>query len=792
MNKSVVVAAILSVCCLSAVAGWAQTPPASAPAPDVGGPDAVWRNASKTPDERARDLLPRLTLQEKVALLHADGTFTSPGLPRFGIGKMWMSDGPQGVREEIQPSGWNPAGWDNDFATALPAGVSLAATWDPELGKAFGNVIGEEAAMRKKNIMLCPGMNIMRTPLNGRNSEYLGEDPYLAGRMAVGFVTGLQQNGVAACAKHYALNNQETNRGSVNVKVDERTMREIYLPAFKAAVTEGHAWAVMSAYNRVNGQYCSENDFLLNQVLKKDWGFQGLVMTDWGGTHSTVNAINNGLDLEMGSNVTGNHNNDYLGAPLLRELAAAEPRVAMSRVDDAVLRNLRVMIATGLANPPQQLTAEDQTQMALMSPAHLATARSVVEAGCVLLKNEGGVLPVDAGKVKTIAVIGDIAQSLFAKNGDSAGIKTKNEVSILAGIQKRAGAGIKVNFVQGYAAPAAGRGGFGGRGPGGPAASAPTSAAGAANPLIDAAVAAAKEADVVIVAAGLYRAQDQEGRDRPNMDLPAAQNDLIKAVAKANPKTVVVMTGGSPSVVSPWVNDVGGLVMYWYGGTEGGNGLARVLFGDVNPSGHLPCSWPKQLADSPAHNPNSPNVYPGPGGAGGFGRGAPPAAAGPTADGEDYAEGLLVGYRWFDAKKIEPQFSFGYGLSYTTFAYSDLAAVEFSASAGSAYLLHLVVSNTGRREGATVAQAYVSQNNPVVQRPPKELKTFSKITLKPGEKANVTLRMPPAALTHYDSDKHAWIAEPGDYTVFVGDSSGHAPLTTTIRLAESIIIKEGQ
>jgi beta-glucosidase len=758
---------------------FAQTEPAAAPLPDPGGPDAKWRNSALTPDQRARDLLSRLTLQEKISLLHADGTFTTPGLPRFNIPKLWMSDGPNGVREEIQPTGWNPANRSDDFATAMPASVGLAATFDPELATAYGNVIGQEARIRAKNIMLCPGMNIMRTPLNGRNSEYFGEDPFLAGRLAVGFIRGVQQNGVAACAKHYALNNQEANRNSVNVKVDERTMREIYLPAFKAAVTEASVLTIMTAYNRVNGQYCSENDFLLNLVLKGDWKFSGMVMTDWGGCHSTVAAARNGLDLEMGSNVTGNHANDFLATRLQQAIGDGENQVPMSRIDDMALRNLRVMAATGLLDPPKQLTSQQKETMALLSPAHLQTAREIAEASCVLLKNSDKLLPLDKTKLKSIAVIGDVAQASFAQDGMSAAIKTRNEVTVLQGIRNYVADRVSVNFAPGYDRPA-GRGRRGGAAPGAPNSSRTSDA-----------VEAAKKADVAVVVAGLYRAQDQEGADRPSFDLPAGQSDLIQAVCAANPRTVVILTGGSPSQVDPWLAKCGALVMYWYGGTEGGNALARVLFGEVNPSGHLPCSWPKQLADSPAHNPNDPAVFPGVGGRGGGRGGAMSPDSGPQ---ETYSEGLLVGYRWFDTKNMEPQFPFGFGLSYTTFKVESLSLEQVNDSRPAAALPLLVVYevlNTGARAGAAVTQVYVEPANPSVQRPRRELKGFRKVKLGPGESLKDSITLDASAFAYYSPEKHAWIAEAGDYTILAGDSSRNLPLKSKFTLRETITLKEG-
>jgi beta-glucosidase len=766
---------VYAVLATLAVAGVAVAqnaePPAAGAGGTGGGGAAPWRNTSLPVDVRARDLLRQLTLEEKISLVHADQTFSTPGLPRFNIGRLWTSDGPQGVREEINPYGWNAAGRTDDFATALPANIGLAATFDADLGRAYGNVIGEEALARGKHIMLCPGMNIMRTPLNGRNSEYLGEDPFLAGRMAVGFIQGLQANGVAACAKHYALNDQETNRSSVNVTVDERTMREIYLPAFKASVVEGKAWTVMTGYNRVNGSYCAENEFLLRQVLKGDWDFQGIAMSDWGGTHSTVASAKNGLDLEMGTNVNAGrggpdpHDRDFFAAPLLAAVKSGD--VPMTVLDDMALRNLRVMAAVGL------LDHEPQRPMkpGLMAPEHLEVARRVAEAACVLLKNEGGVLPLEAGRVKSIAVIGDNATAKFASFGDSARIKTKYEVTPLEGLQQRAGDGIKVTYAQGYART--------GRG-------APATAPAAAADLVGQAVAAAKEADVAIVIAGLYRPQDQEGADRPNMNLPPGQAELIQAVVAANPRTIVVLNGGSPSVVEPWIGGAAGLVMYWYGGTEGGHALARVLFGDVNPSGKLPCTWPKQLADSPAHAAGTSQSYPG---TGMSGRGPLTPESGPQ---QTYGEGIFVGYRWFDEKKIEPQFPFGFGLSYTTFSFEDLTVEPAEADSGALTNVRVTVANTGSREGATVVQLYVGQNAPKLPRPPRELKGFAKVTLKPGERRMVRIPVDAGSFAYWDGGRKAWVADAGEYTVFVGDSSRNLPLNVKYTLGGERVVREGK
>ena len=738
---------------LASVAGTAP-----AELPPVGDAKVLWRDTAQSVDARARDLLPRLTFEEKISLLHADSQFGTAPLVRFNVARRWMSDGPQGVREEINLTNWNPAGRTDDFATAMPANIGLAASFDLELAKTFGDVIGEEALARGKNIMLGPGLNIMRTPLNGRNCEYFGEDPYLASRMAVAFIDAVQSHGVAACAKHYMANNQETQRNSINVEMDERALHEIYLPAFKAAVTEAHVWSIMTAYNRFRGDYCSESDLLLNQILKKDWGFQGLVMSDWGGVHSTVKAAMNGLDLEMGSPQPFNKN--FLADPLVE--AVNEGLVPKERIDEMAPASLRVLVATGMFDPPK---GQDRCAGLLMSPAHIEAARKIEESACVLLKNENNALPLDVSKIKTIAVIGQNANTKFAHDGNSAAIKTAYEVTPLEGITKRAGADIKVNYVPGYTA---GRGGPGRRGRATTAASAPATR----NTQIDEAVAAAKNADVAIVVAGLYRGQDQEGADRRDMNLPPGQSELIQAVVAANPRTIVVLNGGGPLTLDPWLPKAAGVLFYWYGGTEGGNALANILFGDVNPSGHLPCSYPKQLSDSPAHSADA-TVYPGVNGQ------------------ENYQEGILVGYRWFDTKNIEPLFPFGYGLSYTTFKVSDLAVAPQpigTAADAPQVTISATVTNTGGREEAEVVQLYIQDMHSSLPRPVKELKGFKKVNLKPGEKATVQIPLKLADFAYYDPDKKGWFAEAGDFTIHVGTSSRDLPLQATYRLAESKLL----
>jgi beta-glucosidase len=757
--KSSLVTLLLALATASAVraAPPAQSPgqpPAdlAAPAPDA----HVYADPAQPLEARAQAILRQLTLEEKISLLHGDGTFTTAALPRFGIPQRWMSDGPQGVREEIMPTSWQNAGHTDDFATAMPAGIALAATFDESMATAMGTVIGEEAIARGKRIMLGPGVNIFRTPLNGRNAEYYGEDPWLASRMAVASIKALQGAGgggrVVACVKHFALNNQEFQRNSIDVEVDDRPLHEIYLPAFKAAVTEAHAWAVMAAYNRFRGDYCSENDLLLNQILKQEWGFQGLVMSDWGGVHSTVKAATSGLDLEMGS--SGPYDQWFFAAPLLKAVQANQ--VPLETIDAMALRNLRVMIASGMlearggpAVPP------------LMAPAHIEAERAIAEAGIVLLKNDRALLPLQG--IHSIAVIGDIANTKMAHDGNSAAIKTAYEITPLEGIQKRAGQAITVTYARGYLPP----GPNGGRARGRGAATAPQPASSAAATQADEAVAAAKNADVAIVLAGLYRRFDQEGADRRDIKLPAGQSELIQRVLAANPHTIVILTGGGPCEMDPWLASTPAVLQYWYGGTEGGNALARILFGDVNPSGHLPCTFPRQLADSSAHT-FGPESYPGQNGR------------------QHYEEGLLVGYRWFDAKKTEPLFPFGFGLSYTSFSLSGGGLRE------RAHLRQVdcTLANTGRRAGAQVVQCYVEPVHAGVPRPVRELKGFHKITLPPGESRQVQFDLPDEAFAYYDPATKAWIAEAGDYVIRIGASSRDLPLQIPCHLAQTITIPD--
>jgi beta-glucosidase len=687
-------------------------------------------------ETRVEDLLGRLTVEEKIQLCHADSKFTSAAIPRLGIPRRWLSDGPHGVREDVGPDTWDVAGRTDDFATALPAAIALAATWNPELAYEAGQVISQEARKRGKDIMLGPGVNILRTPLCGRNFEYYGEDPFLAGRIAVGYIKGVQSQGVASCVKHFAANNQETDRGSINVEMNERALREIYLPAFKAAVQEAKVWTVMGAYNKFRGTHCCESDYLLNQILKMEWGFQGLVVSDWAGVHSTRGAVLGGLDLEMGTDKT--YDDFYLAKAFRAGVKSGEYPQAV--LDDKVRRNLRVMIGTGVL--------DSRPEGSLNTKAHQDTARRVAEEGMVLLKNEKNFLPLNASKIKSVAVIGSNATQLQTYGGDSSRVKAFYEISPLAGILNRIGTNVNVTYSEGYRQ-------------GGDAA------------LAERAVAAAKAADVVIYVGGINHdlGYDSEGGDKKGLEMPYGQVELLQKLVKANPRIVAVLVGGSPMEMEAWLARVPAVLLSWYSGMEGGNAIARVLFGDVNPSGKLPATFPKRLADSPAHT---------------FGAKGFPGENGTTV----YAEGVFVGYRWFDTKNIEPLFAFGHGLSYTTFQYSNLKLVRGPDANGPITTVEFEITNTGKRAGAEVAQIYVQDVQASVARPLKELKGFRKVLLQPGETKKVSVPLDRSAFGFYDEKQGAWVAEAGEFKILAGASVRDIRASGSFNLEQGITWKD--
>jgi beta-glucosidase len=707
-------------------------------------------------EARVNDLLSHLTLEEKISLVHANSNFTTAGVPRLGIPELIMDDGPLGVREEVD-NHFHALGHVDDFATAMPGALGLAATWDTNMARAFGTVIGQEAVQRGKDIMLGPAVNIQRTPLCGRNFEYMGEDPFLTSRMAVNYIEGEQAQGVSSCIKHFAANSQEFDRRAINESIDERTLREIYLPAFRAAVTEAGVLCLMSAYNQINGQYCSENSHLLKDILKDDWGFKGLVMSDWGAVHHTDLAALNGLDLEMGTGTP--YESNYLAAPFLKGLQTGQYPVSV--LDEMVRRHLYVMFKLNLIyDPSRPPAAKPEPTTPLSTKAHQQIAQQIAEEAFVLLKNEN-FLPLDVAHIPTLAIIGGNATARFCHSGGSANIKAPFEVTALEGISNYVGGRARIIYAEGYYPPD--NWGAPGFKPDGNRATAADS-----RKLADQAIAVAKSADVVIYVGGLNRriGFDCEGGDRKSIELPAGQDKLLTRIVRANPRTAVVLIGGGAVEMDrSWLSRVPALLYAWYPGIEGGNALARVLFGDVNPSGKLPCTFPKRLADTPAA---ALDAYPGEKGT------------------VVYREGLLVGYRWYDTKDIDPLFPFGYGLSYTHFAYTNLNLVQTSGATGLPLTVGFEIANTGNRAGAEVAEIYVQPVHPGVFRPVKELKGFVKVFLQPGEKQPVAVTLDENAFAYYDVGTRSWVAEKGEYKILVGRSSRDIPLTGDFHLEQTI------
>lgn len=706
----------------------------------------VYLDESKPIEERVEDALPRLTLKEKIALVHAQSKFSSAGVPRLGIPEFWMTDGPHGVRPEVLWDEWDQAGWTNDSCVAFPALTCLAATWNPEMSLLYGQSIGEEARYRNKTVLLGPGVNIYRTPLNGRNFEYMGEDPYLSAHMVVPYIQGVQQNGVAACVKHFALNNHEVNRHTTNVIVDDRALYEIYLPAFKAAVQEGKAWAIMGSYNLYKGQHCCHNQYLLNDILKGEWGFDGVVISDWGGAHDTDQAITNGLDMEFGSWTNGLSNgasnaydNYYLAMPYLQRIQ--EGKVGTKELDDKVRRILRLAFRTTMNT--------SRPWGAILSPEHYEAARRIGEEGIVLLQNEGGLLPINLDKAKKIAVIGENAIKMMTVGGGSSSLKVQREISPLDGIRQRVGNQVEVVYARGYVGDASGE--YNGVVTGQNLKDDRTP-----DELIAEAVKVAADADYVIFIGGLNKSanQDCEDTDRAGLGLPYGQDDVIQALAKVNRNLIVVNISGN-AVAMPWVKEVPAIVQDWYLGSEAGSALAAVLVGDVNPSGKLPFTFPVKLEDNAA-----------------YALGEYTGVRSDTVINIKYNESIFVGYRWADKqKKSKPLFAFGHGLSYTTFEYGKPVADAKTMSADGKLTVKVTVKNTGSREGQEVVQLYIADKKSSLPRPLKELKGFKKIKLTPGESKEVSFVIDKEALSFFDDTKHAWIAEPGKFEAIIAASA---------------------
>ena len=740
----VIVAAILFTIHSSLFTAVAQTP--------------AYLDESKPLEQRIDDALRRMTLDEKIAVIHAQSKFSSPGVKRLGFPDLWTDDGPHGVRPDVLWDEWEQAGQTNDSCVAFPALTCLAATWNPDLARLYGESLGEEALYRNKSVMLGPGVNIFRTPLNGRNFEYMGEDPWLASRMVVPYVQGLQSKGVAACVKHYALNNDEEYRHQVNVIVSDRALHEIYLPAFKAAVQEGGAWAIMGAYNLYKNQHNCHNDIMLNKILKQDWGFDGVVISDWGGCHDTDEAVRNGLDLEFGTWTDGltmgktNAYDAYYLAAAYKQ-AIQQGKYTTKELDDKVRRVLRLFYRTTMKrNKPVGF---------LCSESHYDAALKIAQEGIVLLKNDmvkkdkAPLLPLNLQKMQRILVVGENAIKMMTVGGGSSSLKAQKEILPLDALQARV-AGLEYargyvgDTVQSYNGVTVGRSLYETR----------TQAE-----LTAEAVEKAREADVVIFIGGLNKSdhQDCEGHDRLSYDLPYAQNEVIEAILKVNPRLVYVNISGNPASL-PWIAKVPAIVQAWFIGSEAGEAIASVLTGETNPSGKLPFTWYASLDQCGAH---ATGAYPG------------TWRADHKIIDEEYKEGLFVGYRWTDKLsnsklsngKINPLFPFGHGLSYTTFKLGKVSANTQELTPNTQITFTLPVTNTGAVAGAETIQLYISDLEASVERPVKELKAFRKIFLQPGETKQVSLTIDRSALSFYNDQTGQWTAEPGEFKALIGTSS---------------------
>ncbi|MCW8850160.1 MAG: glycoside hydrolase family 3 C-terminal domain-containing protein [Melioribacteraceae bacterium] len=701
-------------------------------------------------NQKVENILTNLTLDEKLSMLHGNSKFTIAGVERLGIPEWKMSDGPHGVREEINRNDWEPAGWNNDYSTYLPTATALGATWNKDLAYQFGIVLGKEARARNKDVILGPGVNIHRTPLCGRNFEYLSEDPILSATLAVPYIIGVQEQDVAACVKHYALNNQEYERNNINVIVDERTLREIYLPSFEAAIKNGKALTIMSAYNKVNGKWCSENPVLLNDILKKEWNFEGVVISDWAGTHSTIDAALAGLDIEMGTEV--DDYNDYFFGDKLKS-AIENGEIEISVIDEKVRRILTTMFKTNVFD-------KNRSKGEFISENNFALAKRTGEEAVVLLKNNNNLLPLNISKIKKIAVIGENAIIKHAAGGGSSGLKAKYEISPLEGLKTKMGDKVEILFTEGYKTTTTFDWQEG---------VIDTSAEDAnyKREMISEAVQIAKNSEVVIMFIGLNHHFDLESRDRTDMFLPYGQDELIKKVLEVNNNIIVVNISGSPIDMRLWVDEVPAILQGWYAGSEAGNVFADILFGDVNPSGKLPFTFPKKLEDSPAHKIGE---YPG------------------KDLTVNYNEGIYVGYRYFDTFDVTPQFSFGYGLSYTDFGYKSISLNNTRLAKDDELEISVFIENIGRMKGSEVVQLYIEDIQASVDRPRKELKDFSKVELDVGEIKEVSFRVDKKMLSFFDTDSKSWKAEPGKFKLHIGSASDDIRLTAEFELvtAENI------
>ena len=667
-----------------------------------------------------------LTLKEKIAMCHAQSKFSSAGIPRLGIPEIWMSDGPHGIRPEMNWDDWNYANWTNDYVTAFPALTCLAATFNPRLSEKYGVSLGEEARYRNKDVLLGPGVNIYRTPMNGRNFEYMGEDPFLASSMVVPYIKGIQKNGVAACVKHYALNNQEHWRGHINVEVSDRALHEIYLPAFKAAVKEGKTWAIMGAYNKFRGQHCCHNQILLNDILKNLWQFDGVVISDWAGTHDTNQAIYNGLDIEMGTPSNKDiskrypYNNNFLGDAFFKKIINGE--VDEKILNEKVKRILKLMLRTSFN--------KNRPFGSLNNYTHLNTAFNVATEGVVLLKNEDNLLPIDISKKLSIAVIGENATKSMTIGGGSSELKANKEILPIEGIKEKF-VNATIKYAKGYSSEKSDKNII----------------------LKKEALKISKNADIVLFFGGLNKnnSQDSENSDRLQYKLPYGQDELIKELSKVNENLAIILISGN-AVETSWKSNVKSIIQSWYLGSESGNALAAILSGEINPSGKLPFSFPKKLKDNGAHYYGELS-YPG------------------NGISQYYKEDILVGYRWHDTKRIDPEYPFGYGLSYTKFNLFDVATNKRTYQLNDTIIINCKVKNIGKVNGKEVVQVYVGKYNSNVKRALKELKGFEKVSLTQGETKQINISIDAKDLAYYNEETSNWVVEKGDYIIYVGNGS---------------------
>ncbi len=747
-KKLILCAALLSLCGMH---GYAQTP--------------VYLDDTKPVEQRIEDALSRMTLREKINVIHAQSKFSSAGVPRLGFPDFWTDDGPHGVRPDVLWDEWEQAGQTNDSCVAFPALTCLAATFNPDMSLAYGKALGEEALYRGKDMILGPGINIYRTPLCGRNFEYMGEDPYLTSRMVVPYITGMQSKGVAACVKHFALNNDEEYRNNVNAVVSDRALYEIYLPGFYSAVKDAKVMGVMGGYNLYKGQHNCANQYLLNDILKGEWQFDGVVVSDWGGVHNTDEAVLHGVDMEFGSWTNGlnwgksnAYDMYYMADPYMKGII--EGKYSMEGLNDKVRRVLRTFYRTTMnRNKGVGFFCSDE---------HYATAKKIAEEGIVLLKNsplkkgQQPLLPIDTKKVKKVLVVGENAIKMMTVGGGSSSLKVQKEILPLDGLRERLQKdGVEVEYQRGYVGDVGGE-------YNGVTTGQDLKDGRSADQLIKDACDAAKKADMVVFFGGLNKAdyQDSEGHDRKSYDLPYGQSKVISALAKANPNVVYVQISGNAARLD-FIKEVPSIVQGWFNGSEAGEALASVLCGDANPSGKLPMTWNANLED---YAPHALGTYPG------------TWRADSTIIDEEYKEGIYVGYRWNDLKKVKPTFAFGHGLSYTTFSISDLHLSSNVMSQDDTITATVTVKNTGNRAGAEVVQLYINDAKASVERPYKELKGFQKVFLNPGESKEVNITIDSKSLSFFDEKAHDWKAESGEFTALVGNASDNLPLKAKFKL----------